>query len=92
MFRFPSHHNAPEFSHKGYVYMPDLDDGDSDVVKVYHNVYRSIDLVHAKKYQTKPQPFFESRSFQDYSGYQYLTEKQFKEFIDKMDWSLQDGR
>ena len=77
MFRFPSQHNAPEFNYKGYIYMPYLDDGDPDVVKVYHNVYRRLDLIHAQKFQTEAQPCFESRSFQDYSGYQYLTEEQF---------------
>lgn len=91
MYQFPRWDNAPEWSHKGYVYQPFLDD-DDDRVKVHHDIYKRIDLIKAQKFGGTARPVFTSNSLQDYSAYQYLTEEQFKEFVTKMDWVLQDGR
>jgi len=91
MFRPPSYDNAPEWSHKGYVYQPFLDE-DEDRVKVHHDIYKRIDLLQAQKFNSTATPVFTSNSLQDYSAYQYLTEEQFREFINKMEWVLQDGR
>lgn len=91
MYPVPRWDNAPEYSHKGYVYQPFLDE-DDDRTKVHHDIYKRIDLLHAKKFGGTATPVFNSNSVDGCSAYQYLTEEQFKKFINTMEWMLQDGR
>ena len=70
-------HNAPDYSYKGYFYNPDEDeylngDGSVDNIKIQHHISMKIEpwRIH---YTASTSP------------YRYMTEPEFREFIDIMD-------
>tara|TARA_R110002012_G_scaffold252404_1_gene431423 strand:+ start:517 stop:741 length:225 start_codon:yes stop_codon:yes gene_type:complete len=67
-----SWHNAPEYSYKGYIYKPDVDEYDDGVRKAWHNVV-SRENPNVVVFTT------------NHSPYSWMKESEFKEFIDRME-------
>ncbi len=67
-----SWHSAPEFSYKGYLYKPEVDEDDEGIRKAWHNIVR----------RTEPRiVVFTS----NHTPYRFMTFEEFKEFIDRME-------
>ena len=65
-----SWHSAPEYSHKGYIYRPEVDEDDEGIRKAWHSCVNRIDPTDVMVAPHLP--------------YNFLTEEEFKSFIDKM--------
>lgn len=65
-----SWHSAPEFSHKGYIYRPEVDEDDEGIRKATHYCINRVDRTDVMIAPHLP--------------YHFLTEVQFKDFINQM--------
>jgi len=66
-----SWHNAPEYSHKGYIYRPEIEHEDEEGIrKATHRCVSRIDPLDVMIAPHLP--------------YRFLTEDQFKEFVSAM--------
>ena len=65
-----SWHSAPEYSYKGYIYKPEVDEADEGIRKAWHSCVNRIDQTDVMVAPHLP--------------YNFLTEEEFKSFIDKM--------
>ena len=75
----PRWDNAPEWSYKGYLYNPEIDDDTDGFHKVWHNVVKRIEP-NRVVFTTNHTP------------YKYMNEQQFKDFINQMEILTDDGR
>ena len=71
------YHNAPDYKYKGYFYNPEEEeylngDGTVDNVKIQHNISMNIEP-------------WRSHYIAGVTPYRYMTEAEFREFIDVMD-------
>ena len=67
-----SWHNAPEYSYKGYIYKPEVDEYDDGVRKAWHNIV-SRENPDVVVFTT------------NHSPYRWMTESDFKDFINRME-------
>ena len=67
----PSWHTAPEFSHRGYIYKPQVDEDDDGVRKVWHECVNRTDPTDKMVSNCTP--------------YRFMTKDEFKEFINLME-------
>ena len=65
-----SWHNAPEYSYKGYIYRPDVDEDDEGIRKAWHKCVSRVDPTDELVSNATP--------------YRWMTEQEFKDFIDVM--------
>ena len=64
-------HNAPEYSHKGYIYKPEIEHEDEEGIrKAWHRCVSRVDPTDELVSNATP--------------YRWMTEQEFKEFIDVM--------
>ena len=75
----PRWDNAPEWSYKRFLYKPELDDDSDGFNKVWHNVVKRIEP-NLVVYTTNHTP------------YKYMSEQQFKDFINQMEVLTDDGK
>lgn len=67
-----SWHNAPEYSHKGYIYKPEVEHEDEEGVrKAWHRCINRVDPTDELVSNAPP--------------YRWMTEQEFKDFIDVME-------
>tara|TARA_R100000951_G_C2640812_1_gene180890 strand:+ start:1118 stop:1342 length:225 start_codon:yes stop_codon:yes gene_type:complete len=63
--------NAPEYSHKGYIYKPEIEHEDEEGIrKAWHRCVSRVDPTDELVSNATP--------------YRWMTEQEFKEFIDVM--------
>ena len=67
-----SWHNAPEYSYKGYLYSPEVDEYDDGTRKAWHNIVSRIEP-NKVVFTTNHTP------------YTWMTFEEFKAFIDQME-------
>ncbi len=67
-----SWHDAPEYSYKGYLYKPEVDEDDEGIRKAWHNVVC----------RTEPNKVVFTTN---HTPYKFMTFEEFKEFINKME-------
>ena len=68
--QIPTWHSAPKFSHKGYIYKPEVDEDDDGVRKVWHECVNRVDATDTLVSNCDP--------------YRFMTEQEFKDFINLM--------
>ena len=66
-----SWHNYPKHSHKGYIYLPEVDEDEEGIRKATHRCVNRTDPTDVMIHQT-------------FTPYEWMTELQFKEFVNKM--------
>jgi hypothetical protein len=65
-------HNAPEYSHKGYIYKPEIEHEDEEGIrKATHYCVNRIDPTDVR--------------ISSHSPYKWMNEQEFKDFINMMD-------
>tara|TARA_R100001460_G_scaffold24263_7_gene48704 strand:- start:107 stop:385 length:279 start_codon:yes stop_codon:yes gene_type:complete len=69
----------PEFGYKGYVYCPCVKD---DIVN--HDIYSKLELMSVERMGSYPLPKFSNASIPNVSNV-FLTEEQFRNFIDMIE-------
>lgn len=65
-----SWHTAPEYSYKGYIYKPEVDEDDEGIRKAWHRCVSRIDPTDVLVSNASP--------------YRWMTKQEFKDFIDVM--------
>ena len=65
-----SWHTAPEYSYKGYIYKPEVDEDDEGIRKAWDRCLSRIDPTDELVSNVTP--------------YRWMTEQEFKDFIDVM--------
>ena len=65
-----SWHTAPEYSYKGYIYKPEVDEDDEGIRKAWHRCVSRIDPTDELVSNVTP--------------YRWMTAQEFKDFIEEM--------
>ena len=75
----------PEFGYKGYVYSPTVYDG-----VISHDIFSRLEIMSADRIGSYPLPKFSNASIPNV-GNEFLTEEQFRNFIDMIEHITYNG-